>query len=104
MQQPYTPPPYAPRPPKDKSVALILEILPALFGIFGIGWIYSGQTTTGIMWLVGMLVWGIIAITVTAFTGGFACFCIVPLNIGLLAFSAIMLNSHIKQHPELFGI
>ena len=103
MQSPSNPQNYVPRPPKDKSVALILEILPGLFGLLGFGWIYSGQTTMGIFWLVGMLVWGIIAITIVVLSGGFGCFCTVPVNIVLIAVSAMLLNNHIKDHPELFG-
>ncbi len=103
MESPSNSQNYAPRPPKDKSIALILEILPGLFGLLGFGWIYSGQTTMGILWLGGTIVWDIIAILVVTFTGGFGCFCTIPVNIVLIAISAMLLNSHIKQHPELFG-
>jgi hypothetical protein len=51
--------PYPPRPLKDRSIAIILEILPGLFGILGIGWIYSGKTGTGLAWLIGYLIWSI---------------------------------------------
>lgn len=48
--QPQGPPQhYAPRPPKDRSIAIILEILPGLFGILGIGWIYAENTAVGIL-------------------------------------------------------
>jgi len=36
------------RPLKDRNIALILEILPGLFGLVGFGWIYSNKTDTGI--------------------------------------------------------
>jgi len=94
---------YAPRPPKDKSVALILELLPGLFGLLGFGWIYSHQTTAGILWLIGVLVWDMIAILIVTFSAGFGCFCTIPVNIALVTISASLLNGYIKQHPELFG-
>lgn len=109
---PYTPPPaygqppymaYAQRPPKDRSIALILEILPDLFGLFGFGWIYAGNTSAGLMWLVGMLFWDFIAIVIGVLTGGFGCFCTIPVNLVLTVVSASSLNAYTKQHPELFG-
>src|SRR4030042_2895480 len=44
----------------NKGTALVLEVLPAIFGLFGIGWIYAGRTTTGVILLVSgvLLVWG----------------------------------------------
>ncbi len=100
-QYPY-PPMYA-RPLKDRSLAYILEILPGLFGILGIGWLYAGNTTAGILWLVGVLVWDVFAIIVDLVTFGFGCFCSVPVNIVLITVSAIALSGYVKQHPELFG-
>ena len=104
MENQQTPPPdnYAPRPAKDRSLALILEIIPALFGIFGIGWIYAGNTTAGIIWLISVLIWDAIVIAVVLFTGGIACFCTVPINLALIAISAMMLNNYTKEHTELF--
>ena len=103
MEPPYSPQQYAQRPAKDKSVALILEILPGLFGLLGFSWIYSNQTSTGVMWLVGTFVWDIIALIIIALTAGFGCFCTIPVNIVLIVVSAVSLNSHAKQHPEVFG-
>jgi hypothetical protein len=91
------------RPLKDRSIALILEILPGFFGLLGFGWIYSDNTNTGIMWLVGVLVWDVIAITISILTAGFGCFCTVPINLMLVAISASTLNNYTKQRPELFG-
>ena len=91
------------RPLKDRSVAYILEILPGLFGILGIGWLYAGNTNAGIAWLVGVLAWDIFAIIVDLVTVGFGCFCSVPVNIVLITVSTISLSGYVKQHPELFG-
>jgi len=92
------------RPPKDRSLSLIFEILPGLFGFLGFGWIYSGNTSTGVAWLVGMLVWDVIAIVIITLTAGFGCFFTIPVNLVLIAVSASSLNTYTKQHPDLFGM
>jgi zinc-ribbon domain len=96
-------PAYVPRPPKDRSIALILEILPGLFGFIGFGWMYSGNTTAGLIWLISVLIWDFIGVGIVLLTGGLACFCTVPANLVLIAASASFLNSYTHQHPELFG-
>lgn len=88
---------------KDRSIALILEILPGLFGFLGFGWIYSGNTNTGVIWLVSVLAWDLVAAFIVVLTAGIgACFTI-PVNIVLVAISASSLNNFTKQHRELFG-
>lgn len=103
--QPYYPPGYIrPKSAKDRGLALVLEIVPDLFGIYGIGWIYSGNSSTGVAWLIGGLVWDVIAIIIAAVTGGIALFCTIPVNILLTALSATSLNTYTKNHPEIFGV
>ena len=92
-----------PRPLKDRSIALILEILPAFFGIFGIGWIYAGNLAVGILLLAGVLVWDVIAVVINILSGGLGCFCTLPVAIVLIAVSAVSLHSYTKTHPEIFG-
>jgi len=101
----YTPPPaYAPaRPAKDRSIALLLEILPGLIGILGIGWIYGGNSTRGIIWLVGYLIWFVIGWIIAPFTLFFSLICTIPINLALITVSAITLNKYTKEHPEIFG-
>ena len=96
-------PGYSSRPTKDRGIALVLEILPGLFGLLGFGWIYAGNTTTGILWLGGVFVWDIIVIILSMLTAGLICFISVPVNLVLVAVSAVLLNTYTKQHPELFG-
>jgi len=55
---PYTPP--ATRhvhhyyyPQKEVSTAVLLEVIPGLFGIFGIGHIYSGRAGLGLLFMFG---------------------------------------------------
>jgi TM2 domain-containing membrane protein YozV len=105
-QAPYPPlyqPYIQPRPSKDRNLALVLEILPGLFGILGIGWIYSGKTSTGIAWLVGYLIWVGIAIAAGVISGFMACFCTVPINLICVGISAYSLNNYLKSNPHYFG-
>ena len=81
----------------------MIEILPGLFGLYGFGWIYSGNVSAGVILLVGGLLWGAFAIFLAIITGTFACICTIPVNLGLITLSSVMLNGHIKNHPELFG-
>jgi hypothetical protein len=91
------------RPAKDRSIALILEVLPGLFGFLGFGWIYSGNTSTGIIWLIGFLIWTVVATIISIFTGGIGAICWLPISIALIAVSAVSLNKYTHNHPELFG-
>lgn len=94
---------YAARSPKERSTALILEILPGLFGLLGFGWIYAGNTNRGLAWLIGVLVWDVVAVVLAVVTIGFGLLCTIPINWALIAISASTLNTYTKQHPELFG-
>jgi hypothetical protein len=94
---------YAGRPPKDRTVALILEILPSFFGLLGFGWIYAGNTTIGIILLVSFIIWNVFAFALTAVTLLlFACLYI-PINITIISISGIFLYNYTKQYPQLFG-
>ncbi|MFV2010211.1 MULTISPECIES: hypothetical protein [unclassified Micromonospora] len=58
--QPYQPGGYAsvpgPAVPKSAGAAVALELVPGLFGIFGIGNIYAGKMATGIVLMVSFWV------------------------------------------------
>ncbi len=99
---PVAPPPYYAAPPKSRSTALVLEILPALFGFLGFGWIYAGETQKGVMWLIGYLVWSVVGIILAAITVFIGCLCVLPVSIGLIYLSASRLNVYLKSRPDLF--
>lgn len=89
-------------PQKDNStVALVLEAVCGLFGLYGIGWLIGGYTTAGILLLAGGLLFGIflwIAAAVGAvFTAGLTLACPAILNIAVLLTSTLILNSKLKQ-------
>jgi hypothetical protein len=103
--QPYQPQPgyiAAARPVKDRSLAVILEVLLGLFGFLGIGWIYAGDTNRGLITLVAFLIWNAVLTTIIVFTVGIGCICI-PINWIIIAASAYALNNYTKTRPDLFG-
>jgi hypothetical protein len=100
---PYPVPTYAPRPAKDRSLTIILEVLPGLFGFLGIGWMYAGNVGTGLAILIGNLMYVGVGAVIATLTAGIALCFLWPLEILFLALSVIQLNKHIRQHPELFG-
>ena len=97
-------PVFAPRPPKDRSVAIILEILPGLFGFLGFGWMYAGNIAAGAIWLICFLLWTFVAVVIDVLTAGFGVCLTLPVSIVLIIISTVSLNSYTKQHQELFGI
>ncbi|HEY0068885.1 MAG TPA: zinc-ribbon domain-containing protein [Chloroflexia bacterium] len=55
----YAPGQYAAQPPRDSTLALLLELI-GYVGVLGIGHIYAGRTTRGVSLLVGWLFYGAI--------------------------------------------
>jgi hypothetical protein len=101
----YAPPPVMMQnqPAKQRSSAIILEALLGLFSLPGIGWMYAGNTTVGVVLLVVFLVaqcimFSLDFVTATLFT------CIhVPVWLLTAVISSVMLYNYTKQHPETFG-
>lgn len=91
-------------PRRSQRLARLLEILPALVGIFGIGWIYAGNRSTGLLFLVGMLVWDAFSIAAAIFTGGLALYVTLPISaLMIIIISVISLNSYLKRNPNVFS-
>ena len=90
---------YAPAPVvvfqqnNNKTLAIILEIVGGLFGIFGIGWLVAGKSKVGIPLLIGSVVWFLIEIVALIFTLGIGIVCVGPIDLIVLIVSAIMLNN-----------
>jgi hypothetical protein len=106
-QPAYTPsyaPSYAARSPKDRLLAIVLEVLPGLFGLLGIGWLYAGSTTAGVILLLGFLAWNFFAIILDVFTLGIFLCLHLPVNLVALILSPVLLYNYTKKHPELFGL
>jgi hypothetical protein len=94
----YQAPPAQGQPTKDKAIAYVLEIL-----LLGLGWIYAGETGTGIAILVSWIVVGlVVGVTVDIATGGFACLCTGPLAILAYVLSLTRLSKYMNSRPHVF--
>ena len=87
---------------KDRSIALILEILPGLFGFLGFGWIYADNTQTGILILIGNFIMIGINVVAVFLSGGICCFVAVPLEIAAIALSAYKLGQYMDTRTDIF--
>lgn len=79
--------------------AMVAEILLNLFlGIYGVGWLMAGETTTGVILLICsfFLYWPIMVLG-AVFTLGLGLLCLGPLAIGGIILNAILLNNTIKR-------
>ncbi len=79
--------------------AIIVEVLLNVFlGIYGVGWLMAGETTTGIILLIcSILLYWPIMILGAIFTVGLGLICLVPLAIAALITNPILLNNTIKR-------
>ena len=91
--------PVTPVASPGNSGAIIAEVLLNLFlGIYGVGWLMAGETTTGIILLVcGIFLYWPIMVLGTIFTLGIGLLCLGPLAIGAIILNAILLNNTIKR-------
>jgi hypothetical protein len=87
-------------PPRRKSFTpVVVEVLLAIFGIYGVGWLMIGETTTGLLLLLAGFLWASVVVggsAATAFTG--AC-CLIPLHALFIVLSASQLSNRIKRMP-----
>jgi hypothetical protein len=79
--------------------AIVTEVLLNVFlGIYGVGWLMAGETTTGIILLIcSILLYWPIMILGTIFTVGLGLICLVPLAIVALIINPILLSNAIKR-------
>ncbi len=75
----------------SRTAAIIVETILDLFGVYGVGWLIAGETTTGIILLVASFFWWAIAALITIFTVGVGLICIFPLDLIFLLVSVILL-------------
>ena len=89
----------------SKDAALIAEIIISLLGIFGIGWLLAGETTVGVILLLGsiFLYWPIMFFG-TLFTLGFGLIFLGPLMIAAIIINAVLLNNAIKRKAAPFVV
>ena len=105
----YTPPQQAFMPPgvnvtvvnnaNKNPTPMLVEVLLSLFlGIYGVGWLMAGETTTGIVLLIcSFVIYWPFVILLIVFTLGLGLFCVVPLGIGAVILNAVLLNSRLNR-------
>ncbi len=77
---------------------LIVEIVLSLFGVFGVGWLLGGETTTGIILLLcSIFIYWPVMILGTLFTLGIGLVCLGPLAIGVIIINALVCNRVLKR-------
>ncbi len=84
-------------PRSNGGAAIVFEVIAGLFGFFGIGWLASGFTTTGLFLLIGGIIWDVVGglLSVATFGAGFLCMGVV--NIIVVVVSAITLNNRLNR-------
>ena len=80
------------------NTPLIIEILLSLFGIYGVGWLMAGETTTGVILLIcSFVVYWPLLVLIAVFTLGFGLACDFPLAIAAIVVNAILLNGALNR-------
>lgn len=79
------------------TIAMIIEIVFGIFGALGMGWLYAGNITAGVLIFLGYLVLLGIELLIISFTLGFALCLIVPVNIVIAAVSGIKVRDYVRN-------
>jgi hypothetical protein len=85
----------APQARPQNTTPVIVEAILAFFGIYGVGWLISGETSIGIALLIAGFVWD--AIFVAAAVSVIGLCCVVPLQLIFVALSAFQLNNRLRM-------
>jgi hypothetical protein len=79
----------------QNTTPVIVEAILAFFGIYGVGWLISGETAIGVALLIAGFVWD--AIFVAAAFSVIGLCCVVPLQLIFVALSAFQLNNRLRM-------
>ena len=82
-------------PNQVNNTPLILEVILSLFGIYGVGWLMAGETTVGIILLVGSFFYWIVDFVLAITVVGLCL--LVPLVIATIVTNAILLSNRLKR-------
>jgi hypothetical protein len=85
----------APQARPQDTTPVIVEAILAFFGVYGVGWLISGETSIGVALLIAGFVWDAIFVA-AAFTVIGLC-CVVPLQLIFVALSAFQLNNRLRM-------
>jgi hypothetical protein len=79
------------------SIALIIEVLFGIFGALGIGWLYAGNVSMGVVALIGYLVFLFLEGIAIALTGGLAACVVVPVNLAIIVISGFKARDYVRN-------
>jgi hypothetical protein len=79
------------------NIALWLEIIFGIFGLLGIGHVYTGRTGLGILLAIGYWLYIAFATFVTTVTVGFAACLFVPLHFAIPIISGIQARTYAQK-------
>lgn len=102
-QQPYQQQPYQPQnsytaPFKNPGTAFVLELIGGIFGLFGIGYMYAGKTSQGVIRLiVGILCNLVLGFIFVPLTAGICAFIAFPFYIGFAIISANSIKNYLTK-------
>ncbi len=82
--------PMATRP--NSTLPVVVEAIAGFFGFFGIGWLMSGFTSTGLFLLIGGIIWDVVGLFFGIVTVGLGFACVAIVNLTVLISSAVILN------------
>lgn len=88
----YAPAAPLPAPRQGGKAAVVVEAICGIVGLFGIGWLMSGVVTTGLLLLVGGIIWDVVGFFFGISTSGLAFAVVVAVNIVVLIISSALLN------------
>lgn len=77
------------------NTPLIVEVILSLFGIYGVGWLMAGETTVGIILLIGSFFYWIVDFVLAITVVGLCL--LVPLVIATIVTNAILLSNTLKR-------
>ncbi|HEU5347230.1 MAG TPA: hypothetical protein VFU63_01330 [Ktedonobacterales bacterium] len=81
----------------DSSAAVLVECICGFFGFYGIGWLMSGYTTTGILLLLGGFVWKVLFWLIVLGTGFVGLICMGPIDLAIWITSGVILSNTLKK-------
>ncbi len=88
----YAPAAPLPAPRQGGKAAVVVEAICGIVGLFGIGWLMSGVVTTGLLLLVGGIIWDVVGFFFGISTSGLAFVVVVAVNIVVLIISSALLH------------
>jgi hypothetical protein len=93
----YPPSPYPPEVQGASTTALILEIIFGIFGLLGVGHVYSGRFALGILLMIGWWIFIGIAAFISTLTLGIAGCLIGPMYLAIPIISGIQARTYVQR-------